>query len=309
MTDEALDKVVSNCLIYEIPVPLVALEAVCQSVPNYQKKLQQAQDKGLIEVICNDDRETLYRASHIKHINPHIELPKDASKLSALAGTAAKALTELWGNKENKNEEKWREIFRLAFADKENPERFREQFTQMIEVQCNDESDNAFEQELRQQKDYLSVEHLYDDLETYLQANDWRKADEETAWIFYKLMVIDNYKDFHKLFREVSLDVVNEIDRLWVKYSEGKFGLKIQAKLHQDIGGTEKYNDNKIWNEFVDLVGYGTSNITLKMGNFPERMYYFYGIRWGNSPYRLRGDFAIGGFMALCVSLFSRIET
>ncbi len=90
LTDEALEKVVSNCLIYEIPVPLVALEAVCQSVPNYQKKLQQAQDKGLIEVICNDDRETLYRASHIKHINPHIELPKDASKLSALAKNGQK---------------------------------------------------------------------------------------------------------------------------------------------------------------------------------------------------------------------------
>ncbi len=59
LTDEALEKVVSNCLIYEIPVPLAALEAVCQSVPNYQKKLQQAQDKGLIEVIHNDDRETL----------------------------------------------------------------------------------------------------------------------------------------------------------------------------------------------------------------------------------------------------------
>ncbi|NCR10519.1 MAG: CHAT domain-containing protein [Microcystis aeruginosa LG13-11] len=311
LTDEALDKVVSNCLIYNLPVPFATLEAVCQSVPNYQKKLKQGQDKGLIEVICNDDRETLYRASHIKHINPHIELPKDVNQLSALAGTAAKTLTELWGNKENKNEEKWAEIFRLAFADTENPERFREQFDKMILVQYNKETDLAYEKELRKQREYLieNQEQIYQKLEEYLQQQEWKKSDYETAFIMYQWMVIENYKDFYQLFDQVSLEVINEIDRLWVKYSEGKFGLKIQAKLYQDIGGTEKYNDNKIWNEFVDLVGYGTSNITLKMGNFPERMYYFYGVRWGHSPYRLRGDFAIGGFMALCVSLFSRIET
>jgi hypothetical protein len=303
--------VVSNCLIYNLPVPFATLEAVCQSVPNYQKKLKQGQDKGLIEVICNDDRETLYRASHIKHINPHIELPKDVNQLSALAGTAAKTLTELWGNKENKNEEKWAEIFRLAFADTENPERFREQFDKMILVQYNKETDLAYEKELRKQREYLieNQEQIYQKLEEYLQQQEWKKSDYETAFIMYQWMVIENYKDFYQLFDQVSLEVINEIDRLWVKYSEGKFGLKIQAKLYQDIGGTEKYNDNKIWNEFVDLVGYGTSNITLKMGNFPERMYYFYGVRWGHSPYRLRGDFAIGGFMALCVSLFSRIET
>ncbi len=178
LTDEALEKVVSNCLIYEIPVPFAALEAVCQSVPNYQKKLQQAQDKGLIEVIHNDDRETLYRASHIKHINPHIELPKDASKLSDLAGTAAKALTELWGNKENENEERWAEIFRLAFAETENPERFREQFDKMISVQRNEEADRAYEKELRKSREYLTENQgqIYQKLEEYLGQQDWKKA-------------------------------------------------------------------------------------------------------------------------------------
>ncbi len=239
LTDEALEKVVSNCLIYEIPVPLVALEAVCQSVPNYQKKLQQAQDKGLIEVICNDDRETLYRASHIKHINPHIELPKDASKLSALAGTAAKTLTELWGNKENKNEEKWAEIFRLAFADTENPERFREQFDKMILVQYNKETDLAYEKELRKQRGYLiaNQEQIYQKLAEYLKQQDWKNADYETAFIMYQWMIIENYDDFDKLFRNVSLDVINEIDRLWMQYSKGKFGIKGQAKIYHDLGG------------------------------------------------------------------------
>ncbi|WP_233271209.1 GUN4 domain-containing protein [Microcystis aeruginosa] len=257
LTDEALEKVVSNCLIYEIPVPIEALEAVCQSVPNYQKKIKQGQDKGLIEVICNDDRETLYRASHIKHINPHIELPKDASKLSALAGTAAKTLTELWGNKENENEERWAEIFRLAFAETENPDRFREQFDKMISVQYNKETDLAYEKELRKQRGYLiaNQEQIYQKLEEYLEQQDWKKADYETAFIMYQWMVIEGYDHFYQLFRRVSLDVIDEIDRLWVKYSEGKFGIKRQAKIYRDLGGTKRYN-SEVWDSFGDHVGW-----------------------------------------------------
>lgn len=258
LTDEALEKVVSNCLIYEIPVPLAALEAVCQSVPNYQKKLQQAQDKGLIEVICNDDSKTLYRASHIKHINPHIELPKDASKLSDLAGTAAKALTELWGNKENENEERWREIFRLAFAETENPDRFREQFDKMISVHGNKEADHAYEKELRKHRQYLKANtgQIYQKLEEYLEQKDWKKADYETAFIMYQWMVIENYGDFYVLYTTVSLDIIDEIDRLWMDYSEEKFGIKGQAKIYRDlVGGTGEYND-EIWDRFGDLVGW-----------------------------------------------------
>jgi len=268
LTDEALEKVVSNCLIYEIPVPLAALEAVCQSVPNYQKKLQQAQDKGLIEVICNDDSKTLYRASHIKHINPHIELPKDASKLSDLAGTAAKALTELWGNKENENEERWREIFRLAFADKKNTERFREQFNKMISVQYHKEADRAYEKELRKQREYLieNQGQIYQKLEKYLEQQDWKKADYETAFIMYQWMIIENYNDFYDLFSQVSLDVINEIDRLWVKYSEGKFGIKRQAKIYRDLGGTEEYN-REVWDRFGDCIGWLKGGIWLELEN------------------------------------------
>jgi hypothetical protein len=258
LTDEALEKVVSNCLIYEIPVPIEALEAVCQSVPNYQKKIKQGQDKGLIEVICNDDRETLYRASHIKHINPHIELPKDASKLSDLEKTAAKVLTELWWNEENNNEERWAEIFRLAFADKKNTERFREQFNKMISVQHNREADRAYEKELRKQRVYLieNQEQIYQNLEEYLEQQDWKKADYETAFIMYQWMVIENYGDFYVLYTMVSLDIIDEIDRLWMDYSEEKFGIKGQAKIYRDlVGGTGEYND-EIWDRFGDLVGW-----------------------------------------------------
>ena len=334
LTDEALEKVVSNCLIYEIPVPLVALEAVCQSVPNYQKKLQQAQDKGLIEVICNDDRETLYRASHIKHINPHIELPKDASKLSALAATAAKTLTELWGNEENKNEAmfpepgnindiRWGEIFRLAFAETENSDRFREQFDKMISVQYNNVASQSYYEKLRKQRKYLEAnqEQIYQKLEEYLGQQDWKKADYETTFIMYQLAIKNSLIPtfaptlyFHNLFTEVSLEIIDEIDRLWMKYSKGKFGLKGQAKIYRDLGGTEEYNE-EVWNSFGDRVGWKKGGRWYKANNFPILMYYVSPIFW--CMVKGGGDYVLGsgvsdfwdGFVLSSLRYFSSLAS
>ena len=79
--------------------------------------------------------------------------------------------------------------------------------------------------------------------------------DYETALIMYQWMVIENYDDFYDLFRGVSLEVINEIDRLWMQYSNQKFGIKGQVKIYRDLGGTEEYNE-EVWNSFGDRVGW-----------------------------------------------------
>jgi hypothetical protein len=71
----------------------------------------------------------------------------------------------------------------------------------------------------------------------------------------YQWMVIENYNHFYDLFRKIPLEVIDEIDRLWVKYSEGKFGIKGQAKIYRDLGGTEEYN-GEVWESFGDRVGW-----------------------------------------------------
>jgi hypothetical protein len=45
------------------------------------------------------------------------------------------------------------------------------------------------------------------------------------------------------------------IDRLWVQYSNGRFGFSVQAKIYRSLGGTREYNE-KIWNAFGDRVGW-----------------------------------------------------
>ena len=93
-------------------------------------------------------------------------------------------------------------LFRLKFANRDNPSRFRQGFSQMLAVQLNKEADQAFEAELRLLKAELSDENLYDQLEEYLRREDWRQADAETAWLFYVVMVLQGYSDWIELLRK-----------------------------------------------------------------------------------------------------------
>lgn len=242
--DNELEAVLGYGLVYRIPVPRSLLVEVCGEK---EEQIEKGINLGLVEESSEREEEKrLYRVSRIlpKTISS-IHLPVDEQQLLSLYRKAYSVLNSLWGNKENENEERWAEIFRLAFADVENPERFREQFDKMISVQYKPAADRNYERELRKHKEYLEANRgqIYQKLEAYLEQQDWKKADYETAFIMYQWMVIENYDDFNDLFTKVSLNVINEIDRFWMQYSKGKFGIKGQAKIYLDLLGTKK-SDN-----------------------------------------------------------------
>jgi hypothetical protein len=254
--DNELEAVLGCGLVYRIPVPRSFLVEVCGEK---EEQIEKGINLGLIEESSEREVENrLYRVSPIlpKTISS-IHLPVDEQELLLLQRQAYNLLNSLWANKENENEERWREIFRLAFADKENSERFREQFDKMISVKYNWWADLAYEKELRKKKEYLKAnqEQIYQKLEKYLRQQDWKKADYETAFIMYQWMVIENYDHFYDLFIRVPLDVINEIDRLWMQYSNQKFGIKGQARIYRALGGTEDYN-KEIWDRLGDRVGW-----------------------------------------------------
>ncbi len=268
LIDEPLQEVLSHCLVYEIAVPMAALEAVCDSLTNYQQQLKRGLDLGLIEVSPEPEEQArVYRVSRIlPHIISTIQLP-EAPKVYSLYRKAHNKLHQLWGYKENWNQEKWREIFRLLFADKESPERFRQGFSQMLEVQYNDGADKALESELRRLKDELPEDNFFCQLEDYLRQGYWRKADEETAWLFYLVMVQQGYEDWYELCRNFPSETLNEIDQLWVNYSQGQFGFSIQKRIWESLGGSPdsysdtfvnfgkqvEWYDGKNWKEYKSL--------------------------------------------------------
>jgi hypothetical protein len=72
-----------------------------------------------------------------------------------------------------------------------------------------------------------------DKLEGLLSAQKWQEADEQTK----KIVLKDNQGNplTAPKIRELTPELLDSIDRLWMGYSDGKFGLKIQRQLWQKI--------------------------------------------------------------------------
>jgi|GEM_PF-653611 len=251
LIDEPLQKILSHCLVYEIPVPMAALESVCESLPNYKQQLKRGTDLALIDV-SSETREDnrVYRVSRIlTHIILSIKLP-EGTEVYSLYQKASEKLYQLWGVKENPSQEQWQEIFRLKFANKENSERFREGFYQMLAVQMlaveyNSVVYQAFESELRKvTSNFVGVELCK--LENYLKQQQWKEADKETAWIFYQVMVKENHENFDKLLKNFPCEILREIDRLWLDNSTNKFGISRQSQIYKSwLDNSTKNNINK----------------------------------------------------------------
>jgi len=275
--DTPLERILSCTLVFELPVPMLALEAVCTAVPGYQKQLERAITLGLIEVSFQvKESQRLYRVSRIlPRIISRVQLPETPERYG-LCRAACEILSPLWGQKENESVKHWRELFRLAFDNKENPQRFREGFHQMLAVQHHEESDRAFEDVLRQVKGELSTENLCAQLEEHLRQQQWRKADEETAFIFYQVLVTEGFKDWDTLCKQFPCQTLKELDRLWVEYSQGHFGFSTQKQIWESMG-RPTYGD--AWQDFGQHVGwlendwkvYNTLSFTLDSlrGNLP----------------------------------------
>ncbi|WP_258004415.1 GUN4 domain-containing protein, partial [Cylindrospermopsis raciborskii] len=45
------------------------------------------------------------------------------------------------------------------------------------------------------------------------------------------------------------------IDNLWLKYSQGKFGISVQQEIYKNLGGTKQF-DYDVWISFGDGVGW-----------------------------------------------------
>ena len=96
----------------------------------------------------------------------------------------------------------------------------------------------------------------YRKLRGYLQAGKWKEADAETLRVM--LAVAKREKEGWLRIEDIDnfpCEDLSIIDKLWVKYSNGKFGFSVQKRIYQSFGGTRSY-DEKIWEKFGDKVGW-----------------------------------------------------
>jgi hypothetical protein len=101
---------------------------------------------------------------------------------------------------------------------------------------------------------------LFQQLETYLKNGQWREADQETT----RLMLLiakredEGYLDVESI-KKFPCEELRTIDKLWVDYSNGKFGFSVQKKVWIACGGVPGKYDYDVYKKFADQVGWRRS--------------------------------------------------
>ena len=87
----------------------------------------------------------------------------------------------------------------------------------------------------------------YAQLATYLAAQQWRKADEETLHLMLQVAgrKEQGYLDVGDI-RNFPCDDLSVIDHLWVQFSQGQFGFSVQKQIWLEVGGRLE-GDHRSW--------------------------------------------------------------
>lgn len=130
-----------------------------------------------------------------------------------------------------------------------------------------------------------------------LKAGQWYEADEET----YEVMLhAVGRKPYDWLSRDELLnfpytDLIT-INRLWVRYSHGKFGFSVQNRIYMACGAKldGQHPGDEIWHEFCKRVGWREGSSYTYYRNLKANLSYspdgeFPGIRGGGGGWVMTG--------------------
>ncbi|MDB9526133.1 GUN4 domain-containing protein [Oscillatoria sp. CS-180] len=156
----------------------------------------------------------------------------------------------------------------------------------------------------------------YAKLRDLLAAKDWKAADKETARCM--LEVMDRQEEGWLAVEHIGQfpcrDLRN-IDRLWVHYSQGRFGFSVQKDIWQSCGIPTEHNSD--WERFGKTVGWRTGEGSFEQAEswlFYSQLTFDLAAPRGHLPVvgvGVRGRVVGGVFVRLGVGLsvlFSRVE-
>ncbi len=126
-------------------------------------------------------------------------------------------------------------------------------------------------------------------LEQFLANQDYLAADRETWQLLLHIAdrTVQGCLTLSSIL-ELPASALQQIDRLWQKYSNGKFGLSIQKEIYQNIA-TNFQGDYLIWQKFAEKVGWYQRSTWLK---------------YSDLTFALQGK--KGHLPACCIDIFSR---
>ena len=97
--------------------------------------------------------------------------------------------------------------------------------------------------------DYLPLEEL-------LKTKNWQEANKLTAQLMLKAVKKEDsgWIDRRTMSKFPCQDL-KTLDKLWVKYSKGRFGISVQKRIYQSLGGKRDY-EKRIWEAVGDRLGW-----------------------------------------------------
>jgi hypothetical protein len=120
----------------------------------------------------------------------------------------------------------------------------------------------------------------YRKLRDLLKAKKWKDADEETNRVMLKVASRESEGGLRAEDAEnFSCTDLGTIDKLWVKYSNGKYGISVQKQIFQSIIGTKGLapgtqdwqEEMEDWDKFGDKVGWRKEGKWLYNGASADR--------------------------------------
>lgn len=161
-------------------------------------------------------------------------------------------------------------------------------------------------------QDELSSERgmNYTYLRDLLKAGKWWHADQET----YEVMIRSvGKKSGQRFTRDELLNFpctdLRTIDRLWMKYSQGKFGFSVQKKIYVECGAKldGQYPGDHIWNKFCERIGWRKDEYLIRYQHLKANPYASpageFPVAWRWGFWGWMGVVTYGG---LCISSLSQ---
>jgi hypothetical protein len=120
----------------------------------------------------------------------------------------------------------------------------------------------------------MTLEINYDRLQSFLSVGNLRQADLETNKLLQTIEDEErNYRRTTNKWDFLAHESINEIDRLWIELSGGRFGFSVQTNLYRQCGGTNSLINSGliVWKNFCKEVGWlgsGCDDSTIRNLNF-----------------------------------------
>jgi serine/threonine protein kinase len=144
----------------------------------------------------------------------------------------------------------------------------------------------------------------YSKLRDLLAARNWKEADEETRRLLLQISHREpegwlRVEDFQKF----PCEHLGTIDRLWVKYSDGRFGFSVQKRIWERVGGKPDF-DYATWCRFGEQVGWRVKGSWL---NYSDLTFSGNSAPAGHLPAGGLEDTGLGRWDLVCSSLVARL--